>query len=112
MKIFKTLVCFTDLTQCTLFFQLLKFIKQSNPENKDANHLFESQPGLKVSFRLSQTTSRLEKGRRLIHPRSDFSFVLQPFETEIDVTIIDRISALLNPENFSRTNNNAQKPVS
>lgn len=56
-----------------LLFQLLKFTKNGSDDRKDAGHLFESQPNMKVYFKLSQVTSRHEKGRRLIQPRSDFS---------------------------------------
>lgn len=53
--------------------QLLKFARQSGTSQKNMENAFESQPNLKLNFKLTNSTSKLEKSRKYSHPNSEFS---------------------------------------
>ncbi|KAL0269663.1 UNVERIFIED_CONTAM: hypothetical protein PYX00_007315 [Menopon gallinae] len=91
------------------YVELLRFSRQTGTSPKSMENAFESQPNLKVNFKLSSSTSRIEKSRKYSHPKSEFSFSLQPCELEVDITMIDRISALLNKEAFFGAKNNGKR---
>ncbi|KAK6635316.1 hypothetical protein RUM44_000567 [Polyplax serrata] len=87
------------------YVELLKF-KTEREKEEPFSQAIRSAPKVTINFRLSHTNSHVDKGRRYVQPKSEFMFDLQPFETEIDITIADRISALLNPDYyFSRKTN-------
>lgn len=113
-------------------FQLLKFQKNlMSEDDPQAGCTLGSEPDLKLHFKYSEKTVHHGQTKRYSHPRTDVSYVemchcpvfsscwytdmcwlfifafritLQPCFSEIDVSIVDRITALLNPQPLCRRN--------
>jgi len=114
--------------------QLLKFQKNVKTENSpQAGYPLNNQPDLKMHFKYVEKTVRHGPTKHYTHPRTDVSYVgicyysvlaslllssqavliaylcffrvtLQPCCCEVDVSIVDRITALLNPQPLCRRN--------
>ncbi|XP_014205961.1 autophagy-related protein 2 homolog B [Copidosoma floridanum] len=80
-------------SQGSTFVELLTFIK----DNAENNAGFSNKMDLKMSFKYTQKAVRRGQMTRYIQPRTLFDIELAPCQGEFDITIVDRISALLNP---------------
>ncbi|GFG37838.1 hypothetical protein Cfor_03151 [Coptotermes formosanus] len=87
------------------YVDLLKFQKNiKNENNPQAGYPLSNQPDLKMHFKYSEKTVRHGPTKHYSHPRTDISITLQPCCSEVDVSIVDRITALLNPQPLCRRN--------
>ncbi|KAK5648479.1 hypothetical protein RI129_003371 [Pyrocoelia pectoralis] len=58
---------------------------------------FSSKPSLKLAFKHVQKTTKTAISRLASVPKTDLIITLEPCVVEIDITIVDRICAILNP---------------
>ncbi|XP_021929227.1 autophagy-related protein 2 homolog B-like isoform X2 [Zootermopsis nevadensis] len=87
------------------YVDLLKFQKNlMSEDDPQAGCTLGSEPDLKLHFKYSEKTVHHGQTKRYSHPRTDVSITLQPCFSEIDVSIVDRITALLNPQPLCRRN--------
>lgn len=80
------------------YVELLKFIQGPDCEaSNPAPYVQRNVPNFRLNF---QYTERLTSGpsRNYAQPRTEISIVLEPCLSELDVSIVDRITAVLNPE--------------
>lgn len=107
---FEVLECLVDKktpsqTPSVEYVDLLKFQKNvKNENNPQAGYALGNQPDLKMHFKYSEKTVRHGPAKPYSHARTDISITLQPCCSEIDVSIVDRITALLSPQPLCRRN--------
>ncbi|XP_070517195.1 autophagy-related protein 2 homolog B isoform X2 [Cardiocondyla obscurior] len=75
------------------FIELLAFIKE-NPTNIG----FSNKTDFKIRFKYTQKAVRHTHMTKFAHPRTEFDIQMEPCRCEVDITIVDRISAILNPQ--------------
>ncbi|XP_069689778.1 autophagy-related protein 2 homolog B isoform X2 [Periplaneta americana] len=89
------------------YVELLKFQRSAKSEDDmHSGYPLSSQADLKLHFKYSEKSVRHGQTKHYSHPRTDISIALQPCCSEIDVSIVDRITALLNPQPLCRRNIN------
>ncbi|XP_066992632.2 autophagy-related protein 2 homolog A [Anabrus simplex] len=86
------------------YVELLKFTRSSNNEDQQPAYPFGAPSNMKVHFKYYERSVQHGQARRFSHPRTDISVTLQQCSSEIDVSIVDRITALLNPQPLCRRN--------
>ncbi|XP_011343662.1 autophagy-related protein 2 homolog B isoform X2 [Ooceraea biroi] len=75
------------------FVELLAFTKESA-----SNVGFSNKTDLRMSFKYTQKAVRHAHMMKFTHPRTEIDMQLEPCRGEVDITIVDRISAVLNPQ--------------
>ncbi|XP_031784416.1 autophagy-related protein 2 homolog A [Nasonia vitripennis] len=80
-------------TASTTFIELLIFPKEDN-----ANATFSNKTDFEMKFDYTERAVRHGQMVKYAHPRTKFHIILAPCQGEFDITIIDRISTLLNPQ--------------
>lgn len=79
---------------------------------KDNNGSLPKRPEVTINYKQIQQTIRGSSGKRFAPPKSDVKILVGSFLTEMDISIVDRLSAILNPSPFSKPqkpNTNSQK---
>lgn len=74
---------------------LLKFIREGN------SPALPSRPEVMVNYKQTRAIQRTTSGKRLAPPKTEFNVSLARAEMELDISIMDRISAVLYKEPFS-----------
>ncbi|EFN86545.1 Autophagy-related protein 2-like protein A [Harpegnathos saltator] len=75
------------------FVELLGFSKESVTELG-----FSNKTDFRMRFKYTEKAVRHAHSTRFAHPRTEIDIQLEPCSSEVDITIIDRISAVLNPQ--------------
>ncbi|XP_014232573.1 autophagy-related protein 2 homolog A [Trichogramma pretiosum] len=75
------------------FIELLSFLRESTP-----NSAFLNKTDFEMRFKYSMRAVRQGQITKYSNPRTEFDITLKPCQCELDISIIDRISMLLNPE--------------
>ncbi|KAK7872956.1 hypothetical protein R5R35_004266 [Gryllus longicercus] len=84
------------------YVELLKF-----PGCEDnAGQGFPGEPSLRLQYKFHERVVHQGHNKRSMHPRTDIYIALQTCSSEIDVSIVDRITAVLNPQPLCRRNVN------
>ncbi|KAI4495649.1 hypothetical protein M0802_008484 [Mischocyttarus mexicanus] len=85
--------CNSNGTLNTEFVELLGFQKETFN-----NYGFSDKTDFRMRFQYREKAVRHAQLIKFAHPRTEINIQLEPCKTEIDITIVDRISALLNPQ--------------
>ncbi|KAK2581702.1 hypothetical protein KPH14_002189 [Odynerus spinipes] len=80
-------------TPNTEFVELIGFQKEASN-----NYGFSDKTDFRMRFKYTEKAVRHAQLTKFAHPRTEIDIQLEPCKTEIDITIVDRISALLNPQ--------------
>ncbi|XP_012533981.1 autophagy-related protein 2 homolog B-like [Monomorium pharaonis] len=75
------------------FVELLAFTKENV-----TNIGFSNKTDFRMRFKYTQKAVRHTHMTKFAHPRTEFDIQMEPCKGEIDITIVDRISAILNPQ--------------
>ncbi|XP_011706773.1 PREDICTED: autophagy-related protein 2 homolog B isoform X4 [Wasmannia auropunctata] len=75
------------------FVELLAFTKENT-----TNIGFSNKTDFRMRFKYTQKAVRHTHMTKFAHPRTDFDIQMEPCRGEVDITIVDRISAILNPQ--------------
>ncbi|KYN22683.1 Autophagy-related protein 2 like protein A [Trachymyrmex cornetzi] len=75
------------------FVELLAFTKANT-----TNIGFSNKTDFRMRFKYTQKAVRHTHMTKFAHPRTEFDIQLEPCRGEVDITIVDRISAILNPQ--------------
>ncbi|XP_014472680.1 PREDICTED: autophagy-related protein 2 homolog A isoform X2 [Dinoponera quadriceps] len=75
------------------FVELLGFSKENASELG-----FSNKTDFRMRFKYTEKAVRHAHSTRFTHPRTEIDIQLEPCRSEVDMTIIDRISAVLNPQ--------------
>ncbi|XP_052105810.1 autophagy-related protein 2 homolog B-like [Mytilus californianus] len=89
-----------DKTAMPTYTELLVFNKDGE---QHATHMYSSMHGSAPCIKATITYMEQTKGSRKISPRTDVNVTIGACESEIDVTIIDRVNSLLSPPPRSRS---------
>ncbi|XP_034941345.1 autophagy-related protein 2 homolog B [Chelonus insularis] len=73
--------------------ELLSFIKSNNDSSG-----FSNLTDFRMKFKYTVKAVRQAQTTRFVLPRTEIDIQLEPCNSEIDITIIDRISSVLNPQ--------------
>nr|CAD7441324.1 unnamed protein product [Timema bartmani] len=82
--------------------QLLKFLRSTNADSPP----LRAHPDLVLEFKYCEKFVQRGHARSFGQPRTDISVILQKCCSELDVSIVDRITALLNPQPLCKRNPN------
>nr|XP_050867799.1 autophagy-related protein 2 homolog A isoform X1 [Vespula vulgaris] len=85
--------CNSNGASNTEFVELLGFQKEAAN-----NYGFSDKTDFRMRFQYTEKAVRHAQLIKFAHPRTEIDIQLEPCKTEIDITIVDRISALLNPQ--------------
>lgn len=88
-------------TPATEFFELIAFPKDSS------NLGFSNTTDFRMRFKHTEKAIRHAQSTKFAHPRTEIDIQLGPMRSEIDVTIVDRISAVLNPQPICTCNSSS-----
>ncbi|XP_031843330.1 autophagy-related 2 [Nomia melanderi] len=82
-------------TPPTEYVELLAFVKENS-----TNHGFTTKTDFKMKFKYVEDThsTRHAQLMKYAHPCTEIDIELEPCKSEVDITIVDRICALLNPQ--------------
>nr|CAD7458076.1 unnamed protein product [Timema tahoe] len=83
-------------------FLLLKFLRSTNADSPP----LRAHPDLVLEFKYCEKFVQRGHARSFGQPRTDISVILQKCCSELDVSIVDRITALLNPQPLCKRNPN------
>nr|QSV39518.1 autophagy associated protein [Locusta migratoria] len=86
------------------YVELLRFLRSTDAEEGQNTYLLHSQPDLKLVFKYTEKAINHGQLRHYTHPRTDLKFTLEKCVSEIDISIVDRITAVLNPQPLCRRN--------
>ncbi|XP_072742677.1 autophagy-related protein 2 homolog B [Anoplolepis gracilipes] len=75
------------------FVELLAFTKES-----PTNIGFSNKIDFRMRFKYTQKAVRHAHMTKFAHPRTEIDIQMEPCRGEVDITIVDRISAILNPQ--------------
>ncbi|XP_020295971.1 autophagy-related protein 2 homolog B isoform X2 [Pseudomyrmex gracilis] len=75
------------------FIELLAFTKENS-----ATIGFSNKTDFKLKFKYTEKAIRHAHMTKFAHPRTEIDIQMEPCKAEVDITIVDRISALLNPQ--------------
>lgn len=78
------------------YVELVKFMRNTARENSPI--AISSQPDVRLQFKRTEKYSRNSQNRHSYVPHSDISISLQQCSIELDVSIVDRIATVLNPQ--------------
>ncbi|KYQ51543.1 Autophagy-related protein 2 like protein A [Trachymyrmex zeteki] len=81
------------------FVELLAFTKGNT-----TNIGFSNKTDFRMRFKYTQKAVRHTHMTKFAHPRTEFDIQLEPCRGEVDITIVDRISAILNPQRICTYN--------
>lgn len=80
------------------YVELLKFVHGLDCEaNTSVPYAQRSQPDFRLNFQYTERLSGVPS-RKSAQPRTEIGIVLEPCCSELDISIVDRITAVLNPE--------------
>nr|XP_012226127.1 PREDICTED: autophagy-related protein 2 homolog B isoform X1 [Linepithema humile] len=80
-------------TPTTEFVELLAFAKESA-----ANIGFSNKTDFRMRFKYTEKAVRHAHMTKFTHPRTEIEIQMESCRVEVDITIVDRISAILNPQ--------------
>lgn len=69
---------------------------------KDNNGSLPKRPEVTINYKQIQQTIRGSSGKRFAPPKSEIKILVGSFLTEMDISIVDRLSAILNPSPFNK----------
>ncbi|XP_011643358.1 autophagy-related protein 2 homolog B [Pogonomyrmex barbatus] len=81
------------------FVELLAFVKENT-----TNIGFSNKTDFRMRFKYTQKAVRHTHMTKFAHPRTEIDIQMEPCRGEIDITIVDRISAILNPQRICTYN--------
>ncbi|XP_049811820.1 autophagy-related protein 2 homolog A [Schistocerca nitens] len=84
------------------YVELLRFLRCTDAEEGQNTFPLHSQPDLKLVFKYTEKAINHGQLRHYTHPRTDLKFTLEKCASEIDISIVDRITAVLNPQPLCR----------
>lgn len=77
---------------------------------KDNHGSLPKRPELTINYKQIQQTIRGSSGKRFAPPKSEVKILVGSFLTEMDISIVDRLSAILNPSPFNKPNKSTGNP--
>ncbi|XP_012255190.2 autophagy-related protein 2 homolog A [Athalia rosae] len=86
--------------QSVEYIELLGFPKDTLPNN----YSFANKTDFRARFKYSEKAVRHAQLTKFAHPRTDIDIQLEECRSEMDITIVDRISAILNPHPICNCN--------
>ncbi|XP_015584958.1 autophagy-related protein 2 homolog B [Cephus cinctus] len=68
------------------------------PKDNASNFGFTNKTDFRMRFKYTEKAVRHAQVTKFAHPRTEIDIHMEPFNSEIDITIVDRISAVFNPQ--------------